>query len=167
MGGCKMIKHIVKLKVDNACAKEFYDFMINPDSKRYREWWPGEHLEFFIVKPGGKNHLGDLVFMDEFLGGKRRLTFYAQVIRAKEARQIVWQMKKFGLLLPAYVNLELKDSIDGLLVKHELRLGYFGFGKILDPIIKLYFNRAFRRDLERHCLIEWPRLAKYLRKSEV
>jgi len=157
-----VIKHIVKLIVPDAKAADFYGFMINPKSERYREWWPGEHLEFYIVKPGDENHLGDVVFMDEYLVGKRRLTFHAQVRKAKQPNQIIWQMKKVGLRLPAYVNLVLKDSPRGLLIKHELRIGYRGLGRIIDPLIALYFNKSFQADLRKHCLLEWPKLAGYL-----
>jgi hypothetical protein len=34
-----MIRHIVKLTVQGAKAKQFYDFMINPSDQRYSEWW--------------------------------------------------------------------------------------------------------------------------------
>ncbi|MCL2620267.1 MAG: hypothetical protein FWD97_04960 [Defluviitaleaceae bacterium] len=94
-----MITHTVKLTVSNGEAVDFYNFMINPTTERYRQWWPGEHLEFCIVKHGDENHLGDLVFVDEYLGGKRRLTFHGQVVKARppsgnKAGQIIWHMKK-------------------------------------------------------------------------
>jgi len=149
--------------VPNASAQEFYDFMINPTTERYQAWWPGEHLDFRIVKHGRSDHVGDIVYMDEYIGeGNRRLKFHAQVKSVKRHRQIVWQMRKFGLLLPAYVVLGLKDTPKGLIVTHELRLGYKGLGKLLDPLIKLYFNDDYRYDLEGHCKIEWHLLAAYL-----
>ena len=161
-----MVKHRVKVLVPNAQAKDFYDFMINPTDERYSAWWPGEHLQFHIVKRGKKCHTGDVVFMDEYLMGRRRLTFYATVKKAKRPKQIIWQMKKFGLNLPAYVNFKLKDTDEGLEIKHELRLGYKNAGKLLDPMIKLYFNKAYRRDLEEHCKIEWFKLEEFLTKEK-
>jgi len=158
-----MIKHLVEITVQNASAQQFYDFMINPTTQRYQAWWPGEHLDFRIVKPGDDNHLGDVVFMDEYLGGKgRRLTFHAVVAGVRRPNQIVWQMKKAGLRLPAFVTLNLTDTPDGIVVKHELRIGFRGIGAILDPFIRLYFNKPFRHALEKHCKIEWPLLANYL-----
>ena len=163
-----MIRHLVELTVQSATASQFYDFMINPVTQRYSEWWPGEHLDFRIVKYGSESHLGDIVFMDEYLGGKnRRLTFRAVVIKADRPNQIIWQMKKVGRRLPAFVSLGLADSPDGVVVKHELRLGYRGIGKALDPFIKLYFNKSFQAALEEHCFIEWPKLAEYLNQLEV
>ncbi|MCL2376033.1 MAG: hypothetical protein FWC76_01425 [Defluviitaleaceae bacterium] len=161
-----MIRHLVEVTVQNATAQQFYDFMIAPTSARYRAWWPGEHLEFYIVKHGTKSHLGDVVFMDEYLGGKgRRLTGYAVVVKAKRPNHIVWQMKKAGLRLPIFVSLRLKDTPGGLIVAHEVRIGYRGLGKALDPLIKLYFNKPYRQALETHCKIEWPKLAQYLAKE--
>jgi len=157
-----MIHHIVELTVPNATAKQFYDFMINPCDQRYSEWWPGEHLQFHIVKHGSDNHLGDVVFMDEYLGENRRLTFSAVVVTANRPNKIKWQMKKAKLRLPAVVEFELNDSDEGVKLRHELRIGYSGIGKVFDLFIRLYFNKSFRRALEEHCRIEWFKLAEYL-----
>ena len=159
-----MIKHIVEVKVNNAKAELFYDFMINPSTKRYRAWWPGEHLDFHIVKPGDADHLGDVVYMDEYLGGPSgpRLRFRGIVIAIDRPKEITWQMLKFGLRLPAFVTICMHDIPGGIVVKHELRIGYSGIGTILDPLIRLYFNKSFQNALETHCKIEWPKLAEYL-----
>jgi hypothetical protein len=162
-----MIRHIVNLTIPGATAEQFYDFMINPCDKRYSEWWQGEHLQFHIVKCGEKNHLGDVVFMDEYIGKNRRLSFFAVVITANRPNKIEWQMKKMGLRLPAFVVLELCDSPEGIKLKHELRIGYSGIGKFLDPFIRLYFNKSFQSALEKHCKIEWPRLAEYFNPSRL
>ena len=157
-----MIKHTVELIVPNARAEQFYDFMIEPCNERYSEWWPGEHLQFHIVKKGDENHLGDVVFMDEYLGKNRRISFYAVVITSNRPNKIEWQMKKAGIRLPAVVEIQFNDTDKGIMIKHELRIGYSGVGKLLDPLIKLYFNKSYRDALEEHCMIEWFRLAEYL-----
>ena len=157
-----MIRHTVELVVPNAQAEQFYDFMINPSDQRYSEWWQGEHLQFHIVRQGNENHLGDIVFMDEFLGKSRRLTFFAIVITANRPNKIEWQMMKWNLRLPAIVELHLTDSNEGVYLKHELRIGFSGIGKLLDPFIRLYFNKSFQKALEEHCKIEWYKLAEYL-----
>ena len=72
-----MIKHIVKLTIPNAKAEQFYDFMINPNDEQYNLWWAEEHHEFHIVKHGDNSHLGDIVYMNENLGKKHRLSFHA------------------------------------------------------------------------------------------
>ena len=160
-----MITHTVELTVPNARAEQFYEFMINPSDERYSEWWQGEHLKFHIVKHGSDNHLGDVVFMDEYLGNNHRLVFYAVVITADHPNKITWQMKKLRLRLPAFVTLELFDSPEGIKLKHELRIGYSGIGKLLDPFIRLYFNKSFQNALDEHCRIEWYRLVEYLNQN--
>ena len=157
-----MITHTVELFIPNATSQQFYNFMINPCDKQYSEWWPNEHLQFHIVEHGNENHLDDIVFMNEYLGKARRLTFHAVVITANYPNKIEWQMKKAGFRLPAIVKLELIDSNNGVDLKHELRIGYSGIGKLLDPFIKLYFNNSFRKALEEHCKVEWFKLAEYL-----
>ena len=157
-----MITHTVNLTVPNACAEQFYDFMINPTDERYGTWWPGEHLQFHIVKHGDSNHFGDEVFMDEYLGKNHRLVFHAVVVVAERPYKITWQMKKVGIRLPAIVTLELNDSAEGVKLKHELRIGFSGIGKLFDPFIRLYFNKSFQNALDEHCRIEWDKLAEYL-----
>jgi len=71
-------------------------------------------------------------------------------------------MKKAKLRLPAVVELELSDTDEGIRLKHELRIGYSGVGKLFDPFIKLYFDKSFQKALEEHCKIEWSKLAEYL-----
>jgi len=160
-----MIKHTVELMVKNATAEQFYDFMINPNDKKYSEWWAEEHLQFHITKKGDKYHLGDYVYFDEYLGSKRRLKFHAVVAVADKPNKIMWQMKVIGLKTPFYVILGLINKTDGVYVSHELRLGYSGLGRVFDPFIKLYFNKSFRAVLENHCNTEWDKLADYLNKE--
>ena len=161
-----MISHLVKLTVPNATAEQFYNFMINPSSKRYREWWPGEHIAFYITKRGDKTHVGDEVFFDEYIGESRRLAFDGVVIRTDFPKVIIWQMKKAGIRLPATLRLDLRDSPGGVKVRHELRIGYNGIGKLLDPFIKLYFNESYSEALTVHCQTEWHKLAVYLNTTK-
>jgi len=161
-----MIKHKVEIIVKNALAEQFYEFMINPNDKKYNEWWAEEHLQFHITKKGDENHLGDCVYFDEYLGAKRRLKFHAFITVADKPEKIVWQMKMAGIKMPFYVILGLKNKEDELYVSHELKLGYTGIGSIFDPFIRLYFNKSFRKALENHCNIEWYKLADYLGASE-
>lgn len=158
-GGDDLVKHIVGLVVPDATAEQFYDFMIDPNDDLYRKWWPEEHFQFHITKRGKENHIGDKVFFDEKIGPNHRLTLHAFVLSAKRPNIIIWQMTKFGIWLPAYLELRLINSIDGVVIEHEIRAGYKGLGKILDPVVKLYLNKPFLVALEKHCKEEWPKLA--------
>ena len=100
--------------------------------------------------------------MDEYLGKDRRLTFHAIVITADHPNKIEWQMMKWIFRLPAIVELGLLNSNEGVKLKHELRIGFSGVGKILDPFIRLYFNKSFQKALDEHCKIEWYKLAEHL-----
>jgi hypothetical protein len=162
MGGLCVIRHITTLTVPNATAEQFYDFMSNPVSERYHAWWPEEHLAFFLTKPGESNHLRDEVYYDEYLGKSRRLKFFAVVVAANRPYHVAWQMKMAGVRLPAVLSVKFTDTSEGLEINHELRIGFGGAGKILDPFIRLYFTKSYASALEKHCLEEWPRLAAYL-----
>ena len=54
------------------------------------------------------------------------------------------------------------DNDEGVRLKHELRIGHSGIGQLFDPLMKLYFNNSYRKELEEHCKIEWFKLAEYL-----
>lgn len=159
-----MVHHVIELEIEHATAEQIYDFMISPNDEQYHQWWPEEHRQFHITKPGSKNHLGDEVYFDENLGTAHRLAFHAKVRTAHRPHTIVWQMKKGGVRLPAFLELTLRDSLDGLKIRHELKIGYASIpGKLLDPLIRLYFNQSFQRALEMHGKAEWPKLASLLK----
>ena len=159
-----LIYHTTQLVVADSKAEQFYDFMINPNNDRYQEWFPYEHLAFYITNPGTISHLGDEVFFDEYLGSTHRLKFFADVVIANRPTSAAWQMKLMGLRLPAVLSLKLTDTSNGLQIDHELRIGFNGIGKVLDPLIRLYFTKSFSDALSKHCLEEWPRLGQYLMK---
>ena len=45
-------------------------------------------------------------------------------------------MRKFGINLPGYLELDFLDTADGLVLTETLRIGFNGFGKICDPFIE-------------------------------
>jgi len=165
-GGGVLVKHLVGVVVPGATAEQFYDFMIDPNDEAYKNWWPEEHFQFHITKHGKDDHLFDKVYFDEKIGPDRRLKFHAIVITATRPNRIIWQITKAGIWMPAYLELRLIDSTDGVVIEHELKAGYGGIGKILDPIIKLYMNNQFLKALEEHCAEEWPKLAEYLNNQK-
>ena len=161
-----MITHTVKLTVPSAKAEQFYNHMLTQTTEQYRQWWPEEHIQFSITKHGDESHLGDEVLFDEYLGENIRLVFRAVVTEVNFPNRIVWQMKKAGVRLPAYLYLEFENSQDGLLITHTLKVGFTNIGKIFDPFIRIYLNKAFQDALEKHCRIEFPKLAEYLSVSQ-
>ncbi len=162
-----MITHVVNLILPDARAEQFYDAMIDPVDALYQQWLPEEHWEFHIVKRGRDNHLHDLVYYDEILGTKKhRLKFYAIVTVADRPNRIVYRMRKLGLNLPGYLDLAFFNAGDGLALRHEVRIGWRGVGAVLDPVLRLVFNKAFFTALEEHCDREWVCLAKIIRERD-
>lgn len=157
-----MIVHTTKLRVEKVSAKSMYDFMLNCTDEQYNKWWPGTHLAWHTIKrvPGD---MGNLIYFDELVG-RRRLRFHAIVRTARPNSKLIWQMKK-GLLLPAWLSIQFKDAGDGIELTHVLSMGFRGFGKILDPVVRLlYFNEQFSHDLTDHANTEFPKLGKLLSK---
>ncbi|HBU13120.1 MAG TPA: hypothetical protein DEB31_10515 [Clostridiales bacterium] len=154
---------MVELNIPNANAEGFYSFMVNPADDVYQKWLPGEHYKFHIIKKSDETPLGDLIYYDEILGtAKHRLAFFAKVTVADHPNRIVYQMRKFGLNLPGYLDITFSGTAGGLALRHEVRIGWRGIGAMIDPFLKLFFNRSFFAALEGHCSREWACLAELL-----
>jgi hypothetical protein len=147
--------------VDAATGSEITEFLLNPRDDRYQAWWPGTHLQFHVVEatPG---HLGEIVWMDEYVGS-RRLRLTGIVVEVEPGRRIVWQLKRW-IRLPAWLRLELADQADGCLVRHTVQVGYRGLARVLDPILRLYVSRRFAAELDEHVRTEFPKLGGRLRR---
>lgn len=145
--------------VEGIRGEQIVDFMLHCTDDTYRQWWPGTHFSLHTVesRPG---HIGDVVFMDEMIG-RRRLTMHAAVTELIPGRRIIWQFKQI-VLLPAWLCLDLVDDGAGVMVIHTVRAGFNGAGKLLDPLLKLYFTDGFVQALDEHVRIEFPKLGVML-----
>jgi hypothetical protein len=145
--------------VDGVCAEQVFRFLISADDGAYQRWWPGVHLQLRALRriPG---HVGTVVFMDEFVG-RRRVRLKGVVVEAAPGERIAWQLKK-GVRLPVRLTLELSDDAEGVAVRHIVRAGFEGIGRILDPLFQLYFSRRFAAELDKHVRNELPKLRDLL-----
>ncbi|MDR1753351.1 MAG: hypothetical protein LBR74_00370 [Eubacterium sp.] len=161
-----MITHIMKSKLHNAAAAAFYSFMVDPPREIYARWLPEEHHKFHVVKRSETTPVGDLIFFDQHIGSKHRLTFYAITRVADKPNHVLFQMRRFGINLPGYLDLQFRDTADGLCLTETIRIGFNGSGKVLDPIIKLFFNKSFFNEMNAHHKREWANLAEILRQGK-
>lgn len=151
-----------EMTVPGLTGREVADFMLDCDDDRYRAWWPGTHEAFHVVEPGsGADHVGDRVWMDELVGD-RHLRMAAVVVAVTPGERIVWRLVPWGLRLPVRLALTLQDQPDGVRLRHTLTAGWAGWGRMLDPLWRLYFTRAFAAAMDRHACTEFPRLGKLL-----
>jgi predicted secreted protein len=145
--------------VDGITGSEITELLLNPSDARYRAWWPGTHLRFHVVA-SARGHVGDVVWIDEYIGS-RRVRMSAVVVEAQPGRQITWQFKR-GLRLPGWLRLQLDDRPDGCLVRHRVEVGYRCAGRFLDPVLRLYLSTRFAAALDEHVHTEFPLLRDYL-----
>jgi hypothetical protein len=145
--------------VPGITGAEITEFLLSPTDERYRAWWPGTHLQLHVVAPGDR-HLGEVVWMDEYIGA-RRLRMSGVVVDAQPGRRIVWQLKRW-IRLPAWLRLEVDDRPDGCLVRHIVEVGYRRLGRVLDPIVRLYLSPRFAAELDEHVHTEFRKLRDHL-----
>jgi hypothetical protein len=144
-----------KLRVNGITGMEIFDFLSSPNDRAYQQWWPGTHLQLHPIKGSG-DHVGDLIYMDEYVG-TRRVRMTAIVLEAVRPKKLVWQFKKL-VKLPVRLSLELADYEDGVAITHTIRAGFTGPGRILDPPMRLFFSRRFAEAMDYHAKTEFPML---------
>ena len=153
---------VIESRVDVAglTGRDVTDFMLACTDERYRSWRPGIHLQLHTLgrAVGG---VGDIVEMDEFVG-RRRLRLRGVVEAVEPGRRLVWRFRKV-VSLPARLSLELDPVPGGVSVRHTVTAGWPGIGRVLDPLLRLYFTARFRADLDAHVRTEFRLLRDYLR----
>jgi hypothetical protein len=153
-----------RMTVPGLTGAEVTHFLLECSDARYQAWWPGVHLHFHIVAPGGDDHRGDTVVMDEFIGS-RRVRMNGIVTHVDPGRKVVWQMKK-GIGLPVWVTLELADGDGGVDIRHTITAGWTGAGRLIDPLLRRYFTRSFAAAMDEHACTEFPRLRDLLHPAD-
>ena len=146
--------------VPGVTGRQITDFLLAPTDDDYQRWWPGTHLQFHVVRAGGPDHRGDVVRMDEFIGS-RRLRMSAVVTGTVPGRQIVWRMGG-RIPLPVRLTLDLSDRPGGAAVRHTITAGFTGIGRVLDPLLRLYFDDRFVTAMDAHAQQEFQRLSQLL-----
>ncbi|BBX07312.1 SRPBCC family protein [Mycolicibacterium aichiense] len=149
-----------EVTVPGLTAAEVTGFLSDWTDAAYQQWWPGVHLRLHPVAAGRSGHVGDEVFMDEFIG-KRRLRMTAVVVEAEPGRKIVWQMKK-GVRLPAWLTIEVTDVTGGVHVRHTITAGWTGPGRLVDPLLRMYFSPDFATAMDQHVHTEFPLIPQRL-----
>jgi hypothetical protein len=144
-----------KLRVDGITGREIFDFLADPNDQAYQQWWPGTHLQLHPLKRT-EDHVGDVVYMDEYIG-ERRLRMRGVVAEAAPGHKLVWQLRRL-IKLPVRLSLELTDDGGGVAIIHTIEAGFKGPGRLLDPLIGLYFSRKFVAAMDDHVKTEFPLL---------
>jgi hypothetical protein len=152
-----------KIRVEGISGVEIFDFLANPDDESYRAWWPGTHLQLHIRKRGGHDHVGDVVYMDEYVG-RRRVRMSALVTEAVPGKKLVWRFVR-SVKLPVRLYLEFDDHDGGVTITHTIRTGFRGAGRVLDPVSRLMLSARFARDMDDHARTEFPLLGDLLREG--
>ena len=81
---------------------------------------------------------------------------------ANKPNRVVFQMRKYGINLPGYLELDFSDTSEGLLLTETLRIGLNGIGKICDLFIKIRFGKYFYNEFREHHKREWENLSYIL-----
>lgn len=144
-----------RIGVDGITGKQIFDFLADPNDRAYQEWWPGVHLQLHPVERH-EGHVGDVIYMDEYIG-ERRVRMTGIVLEAVRGEKLVWQLKKV-IKLPVRLSLELTDLDGGVQIAHTVEAGLRGAGRFLDPLLRLFFSRAFAEALDHHVRTEFPLL---------
>jgi len=150
-------------KLPGAGAEDFFGFMTNPPPDIYAEWLPDEHYKFHLIKKGKNEPAGNFFYFDQNIGKKHRMKFYATLVVVERPIRLVFQMRKFGINLPGFLELNFEDTSDGLVLTEQIRIGFKGIGRVFDPFIKIVYSKRFFVEMDAHHKREWLSLANCLR----
>lgn len=154
-----MIDFTTRITLEAADVAPMYTFLLTCTDEQYNQWWPGVHLVFHTTK-GEPGAVGSELYFDERVGDMR-ITYHATVIKADRNKEIVWHLKKI-IPLPAWLHMKFESNGNKAVLTHSFRAGFGGFGRVLDPLIRVYLNRHFEEQLTKHARAEFPRLARML-----
>jgi hypothetical protein len=154
-----MITLISTVWAGGLTGREVTDFLLRAGDEDYRRWWPGTHLQFHTLRRVDGD-IGNLIYFEELVG-KRHERTQALVVDLAPGLRLVWQLKK-GFRLPIWIRLEFQDGAGGVTITQTTRAGYEGAGRILDPLLRLYFSRGYARALDDHARTEFPNLRDLL-----
>jgi hypothetical protein len=157
-----MIVIRTRTHVAHLTGEEITAFLLHPSDREYQRWWEGTHLEFHPVKGSG-HRIGDIVYMDEFVG-RRRLRLAGVLVESIPGRKLTWQLKTF-VTFSAWLSLELEDDDRGVTITHTIRAGFEGIGRILDPVFRVYLSEKFASTMDDHVRAEFPKLATLLHRG--
>ena len=157
-----MITFQTKTHVDRLKGEQVFDFLVNANDREYQEWWPGVHLQLHTLKRC-VNHIGNIVYMDEFIG-EYRVKSTAVLVEAVPSRKLVWQARK-GIRLPVRLSLEMDDDQAGVSITHTIQVGFKGLGSVLDVVLRVFFPAKFTTAMEEHVKIEFPKLRDMLART--
>jgi hypothetical protein len=154
-----MLRIRSEIVVEGITGRQITEFLLDCSDERYQQWWPGTHLRLHPLARG-RSHVGDEVLMDEYVG-TRRVRMTGVVVEVIPGERIVWQLKK-GVRLPVRLTLELADHDGGVELCHTITAGYRGVGRLLDPLLRLYFSPSFAAAMDTHVRAEFPLLRDHL-----
>lgn len=139
-------------------ASEVLGFFVEPNDDLYQAWWPGTHFSMHPVND--QDGIGQSVYMDEMVG-TRRLRFTCVVTRL-EADRITWQFRRL-VNLPCWLDLRIEDDDGGATITHTISAGSSTrVGRLLDPLLRLYFSPSFERMMDAHFRTEFSALPALL-----
>lgn len=151
------MKIITEAEIKHAKAINAIAFFINCTDEQYAAWWPGAHIGFHTLKQT-PDVVGSLVFFDEYVG-VRRLKFQSRITQYDPRGVVEYQMIRWGIRLPGWLNLEFRQEGARVAVTHTLKIGFVGWLSVLDCIIRPFIPKKFINDLEQHAQEEFSRLS--------
>ena len=160
-----MIVHTMTSTLPGAKAERFFDFMVNAPQDVYANWLPEEHHQFHLIKAGESAPVGNFFYFDQNIGKKHRMKFHATAVVAIHPTNVAYQMRKFGITLPGFLELCFEDTMEGLVLIEQIRIGFAGIGKIFDPFIRIVYNKRFFKEMDTHHIREWKCLAECLKRT--
>jgi hypothetical protein len=150
-------------------ARAAYDYMIVPPAHDFQAWWPGTHLVSKVLRrgvgpEGEPNDIGTVVYLEQMIG-PFHVRETAEIVEAIPGRSFTRRIFVVGIRLPIFITFDLEDTANGVTIAHTIRAGWRGLPRILDPLFRLYFTKAFADALDEHLRLEYELLREVVKPA--
>jgi len=127
----EIYKHII---VKNKRPEQIYDWFTCLTLEKFRQWYPGIHLNIKVKESGLK--IGDTLLFEVLLDGTKKQLIW-KVIDLQYNMEIVSKLKSF---YPVRVHLLFKHYGNDTEVVYNLKVGFhlFGIERLLDCFVSKF-----------------------------
>ena len=156
-----------RITVKGVSPDQIYQFVLNLDDERYRQWHPGHHLEFRTVhRPNGET-VGTVYYFKERFEDGRVLATQVKVLQAVPGERLVQRSispwwKRFDIIIG------LQSIPEGTLVTHQIVAGSdLPFvGRLFNLILRrLFLNESNIKAIHNHANEEFTNLERLLQEQ--
>lgn len=155
-----------RILVKGVSPDQIYEFFLNLDDERYRQWHPGHHLEFRTVHQPEGETVGTVTYFKERFEDGRVLATKIKTLEVVPGRRVV-QRSVSPWWQPFDLIVGLEAIPEGTLVTHQIVVGSDlpFLGRLFNLVLRrLYLREGNIQAIHNHANEEFTNLERLLKQ---